>query len=62
MDFYVEKPQNLLFIFEKGLKSRVGYNGTGMVGHRELEQMEPKVVLLTHSEGGKLVILLHNST
>jgi hypothetical protein len=30
--------------------------------HRDLEQMEPKVFLLTPSEGGKLVILLHNST
>ena len=30
--------------------------------HRDLEQMEPNVISLTPSEGGKLVILLHNST
>ena len=30
--------------------------------HRDLEQMEPKVNSLTPFEGGKLVILLHNST
>ena len=28
--------------------------------HRDLEQMEPKVISLTPSEGGKLVVLLHN--
>ena len=27
---------------------------------RDLEQMEPKMISLTPSEGGKLVILLHN--
>ena len=27
--------------------------------HRDLEQMEPKVTLLTLSEGGKLVVILH---
>ena len=32
------------------------------ISHRDLEQMEPKVISLTPSEGGKLVILLHNST
>ena len=32
------------------------------VCHRDLEQMEPKVISLTPFEGGKLVILLHNST
>ena len=31
------------------------------VNHRDLEQMEPKVISLTPSEGGKLVILLYNS-
>jgi hypothetical protein len=30
--------------------------------HRDLEQMEPKVISLTPSEGGKLVILLHHIT
>ena len=30
--------------------------------HRDLEQMEPKVISPIPSEGGKLVILLHNST
>jgi hypothetical protein len=32
-----------------------------LIDHRDLE-MEPKVILLTPSEGGKLVILLHNNT
>ena len=30
--------------------------------HRDLEQMEPKVISLTPSEGRKVVILLHNIT
>ena len=30
--------------------------------HRDLEHMEPKVISVTLSGGGKLVILLHNST
>jgi hypothetical protein len=30
----------------------------GNLNHRDLEQMEPKVISLTPSEGGKLVILL----
>ena len=33
-----------------------------VTNHRDLEQMEPKVISLTPSEGGKLIILLHNST
>jgi hypothetical protein len=35
---------------------------THEITHRDLEQMEPKVISLTPSDGGKLVILLHNST